>query len=94
MKHGKTLNIRFDGIDSETLLILLDSKGVLVSSGSACRSLESEPSRTLIAMGIGAENARNSIRVSFSKMNTEDEVLEAAWIVAECTATLSRLSAI
>lgn len=91
IKHGKTLNIRFDGIDSETLLILLDSKGVQVSSGSACRSFESEPSRTLVAMGIGAKNARNSIRISFSKMNTEEEVVRAAQITSDCVNLLLKI---
>lgn len=88
IKHGKTLNLRFDGVDAETLLLVLDSRGVCVSAGSACRSHESEPSHVLLAMGIDAEDARNSIRFSFSKMNTENEVCEAAQIVAECVSSL------
>lgn len=88
IKHGKTINLRFDGVDAETLLLVLDARGVCVSAGSACRSHESEPSHVLLAMGIEPEDARNSVRFSFSKMNTEDEVRTAAVIVAECVCNL------
>lgn len=86
---GKTLSVRFDNVDGETLLLMLDARGVCVSSGSACRSHESEPSHVLTAMGIDEEDARNSIRLSLSRMNTEKEVLEAAKIIAECVGMLS-----
>lgn len=88
IKHGKILNIRFDGVDGETLLLMLDAKDICVSAGSACRSQESEPSRVLLSMGIEPEDARNSIRVSFSKMNTEEEVYTAAKIMADCVRIL------
>ena len=67
---------------------MLDARGVCVSAGSACRSHESEPSHVLLAMGIDAEDARSSVRFSFSKMNSEYEVREAARIVAESVSTL------
>ena len=89
IKHGKTLNLRFDGIDAETLLLMLDANGVCVSAGSACRSHESEPSRVLLAMGLEPEEARSSLRFSFSKMNTESEVVKAAGIVAMCVSFLA-----
>lgn len=88
IKHGKTINIRFDDVDGETLLLMLDAKGIYVSAGSACHSHESKPSHVLLAMGIDPEDARNSIRVSFSKMNTEAEVKYAAGVIANCVATL------
>lgn len=84
VKPGKTLNLCFNGIDSETLLLLLDRKGVCVSSGSACRSLESTPSHVLLAMGLSSEDAHNSIRISFCKTNSVEEVVEAAKIIAVC----------
>lgn len=87
-RRGKTLNVRFDDVDAETLLLLLDAQGVCVSAGSACRSHESEPSHVLTAMGIDADDARNSIRISLSRMNTTDEVVEAAEIIANCVMTL------
>jgi len=88
VKHGKTINVRFDDVDGETLLVFLDARGVCVSSGSACNSHESTPSRVLLSMGIDPEDARNSIRVSFSKFNTEHEVMEAAEVVALCVRML------
>ena len=88
IKHGKTINMRFDGVDGETLLLMLDSKDVYVSAGSACTSHESKPSHVLTAMGITDEDARNSIRVSFSRLNTEEEVCDAAQIIASCVNTI------
>ena len=86
--HGKTINMRFDNVDGETLLLMLDSRGVCVSAGSACRSHESEPSHVLLAMGIDPEDARNSIRFSLSRMNTREEVEEAAKIISDCVCML------
>lgn len=85
---GKTLNIRFDDIDAQTLLLMLDANGVYVSAGSACRSHESEPSHVLTAMDLSPAEARSSIRVSFSKYNKVDEVVWAAQSVASCVAAL------
>lgn len=86
--HSKTINMRFDNVDGETLLLMLDARGICVSAGSACRSHESEPSHVLLAMGIDSEDARNSIRFSLSRMNTREEVEEAAKIIAECVSAL------
>lgn len=88
--HGKILNLRFDGVDGETLLLMLDANGVCVSAGSACNSHDSYPSHVLLAMGLTEEQARSSIRVSFSRMNWDDEVVEAAKIMAECVRALHR----
>lgn len=88
IKHGKTINIRFDDVDGETLLLMLDANGIYVSAGSACHSHESKPSHVLLSMGIDPEDARNSIRVSFSKMNTEAEVKYAAVVIANCVTAL------
>lgn len=80
----KIVNIRLDGIDSETMLLALGSNALCVSAGSACRSHASEPSRVLTQMGLDADQARNSLRVSFSKFNTVLEAMEAALVVANC----------
>jgi len=82
VRPGKILNIRFDGVDAETLLLYLDSKGVCISGGSACTALEQNPSHVLLAMGLSPEEARSSVRISFSRFNTSDEVMEAAYIVS------------
>lgn len=85
---GKTLNLRIDGVDGETLILMLDSKEICISAASACTSHKAEPSHVLTAMGLTEEEARSSIRISFSRMNTEDEVVNAAHIMASCISVL------
>jgi cysteine desulfurase len=85
---GKVLNLRIDGVSSETLMLMLDAEGVCVSASSACRAHESEPSHVLIALGLTPDEARSSVRFSFSKYNTQDEVTEVAKILASCISTL------
>lgn len=82
MAPGKTVNLRIDGVDNESLVLMLDNKGICISAGSACRSHESKPSHVLTAMGLTMEEARSSVRVSFSKMNTVEEAVEAAQTIA------------
>ena len=77
------MNIRFDGIRSETLLMALDSQGVCVSAGSACNASDGKPSHVLKALGLTDDEARSSIRVSFSKNNTISESIEAAKIMGK-----------
>lgn len=81
---GKVLNCSVSGIDGESMLLMLSAYGVCVSTGSACRSSENHPSRVLMAMGRTPQEARRSVRVSFSKDNTEEEVAEAAQIFISC----------
>ena len=85
---GKILNIRFQNIDGETLLFMLDSKGICVSAGSACQSYESKPSHVLLSMGLTPDEARDSIRISFSIFNNSDDVISAAKTFVECISTL------
>ena len=88
---GMTLNLRFDGIDGETLMMALDSMGVCVSTGSACRGHEHEPSKVLLAIGLSPEEARNSIRISFSRMTTFKEICEGAKILAKAVIALKKM---
>jgi cysteine desulfurase len=69
-----TTNVRFDGIDSDALLIALDLKGFAVSSGAACSSGAPEPSHVLLAMGLSRLEARSSIRFSLGRSNTIEQV--------------------
>lgn len=78
LTNRKTVNICFPGIDAQTLLIMLSVDGVCVSAGSACRAHENVPSRVLVSMGLSEEDARSSIRVSFSDMNSVEEAIAAA----------------
>lgn len=87
-EYSKILNVRFDDVDGQTLLLMLDAHGICVSAGSACRSHEAEPSRVLLAMGLSEDEARDSIRTSFSHMQGTGEVLHAAEVIAQCVATL------
>lgn len=86
---SKVLNVRVDGIDADTMVLAMDSFGVCISAGSACRSHELEPSETLMAMGLTADEARNSIRISFSSMNTMDDIMNAADTFINCVRALS-----
>ncbi|MBF0344479.1 MAG: cysteine desulfurase NifS [Nitrospirae bacterium] len=69
-----TLNISFQYIDGEAVLMLLNQHGVCASSGSACSSGSSDASHVLMAMSVPPEVIRGSVRFSFSRYNTEAEV--------------------
>lgn len=64
----------FEGIEGESLLLLLDSKGIAGSSGSACTSGSLDPSHVLLAIGLPHAIAHGSLRISFSDNNTEEDV--------------------
>ena len=68
------LNLTFDGIDGETLLMNLDLEGVCVSTGSACTAGSVEPSHVLLAMGLEASAARSTVRLSLGRFTTESDV--------------------
>lgn len=88
---SKICSVRFDGVDAETLLLLLSDVGVCVSAGSACSSHSVHPSHVLKAIGLTDEQARSTIRVSFSDYNTKDEVLQATYLIADCISTLKSI---
>jgi len=87
-----TSNIRFDGIDSEALLISLDLKGYAVSAGSACSAGVTEPSHVLTAIGLTKDQGRSSIRFSLGRSNTVEQVDGIIAAVTECVAHLRKLS--
>ena len=68
------VNFCFEGIEGESLLLLLDDKGIAASSGSACTSGSLDPSHVLLALGRPHEIAHGSLRLSLSEENTKDEV--------------------
>ncbi len=68
------VNMCFEGIEGESLLLLLDEKGICASSGSACTSGSLDPSHVLLAIGLPHEVAHGSLRLSLSEYNTEDEI--------------------
>lgn len=85
---SKVLNIRVNGVDADTFVVAMDAAGVCLSAGSACRSLELEPSHVLLAMGLSPDDARSSVRVSFSGLNTELQIIDAANIFADTVEVL------
>jgi cysteine desulfurase len=68
------LNMSFSGVDGEAMLLNLDLKGVAVSTGSACSSGAAEPSHVLMAMGIEPLLAQASLRFSFGRDNTDEQI--------------------
>lgn len=89
--RGKIVSLRFDGVDSQTLVMLLSGKGVYVSSGSACNAHSSESSKVLLAIGLNDAQAHSTVRFSFSKMNTVEEVERAADVVAQSVMQLMNM---
>jgi cysteine desulfurase len=79
-----TLNLSFDGVNGEALLINLDLEGIAVSAGSACTAGSLEPSHVLLALGLSEEQARSGIRISLGRDNTLHQIETLA-------ATLSRI---
>lgn len=88
---SRICSLRFENIDAETLVFMLGSQDVCVSAGAACSSISSEPSHVLKAIGLTDEQARSTIRVSFSEYNTVSEAHKAAEIVAECVFLLNSI---
>jgi len=88
------LNLSFQGIEGEALLLSLDLKGVAASSGSACTSGSIDPSHVLSAMGIKPELAQSSIRFTLGKDNTMEDVDYAVSILPEIVERLRKMSPI
>jgi cysteine desulfurase len=89
---ANTSNLYFDHVEAEALVIALDLKGLAVSGGSACQSGATEPSHVLTAMGLSEARSRASIRLSLSRLTTEDEVHRAIALVPAAVARLRELS--
>ena len=68
------MNISIKGIDATKLLLELDKKGICISTGSACNSGETTPSHVLTAIGLKPKDARSTLRVTFGKTNTKEDV--------------------
>jgi len=71
---SNNLNIAFDGIEGEALLLYLDEYGIMCASGSACTSESVEPSHVLLAMGLSPKSAQSSIRFTLGRDTTKTEI--------------------
>ena len=86
---SNTINLRIDGIDAEALLIALDLQGISTSFGAACMSGATEPSHVLLAMGLTPGQARSSLRLSLSRLTTDEEIAQALEIIPAAIARLA-----
>lgn len=88
------VNFCFEGIEGESLLLLLDDKGICASSGSACTSGSLDPSHVLLAIGRVHDIAHGSLRLSLSEENTEEEIEYTIKSVKEVVGYLRSMSPI
>ncbi|MEG0029401.1 MAG: aminotransferase class V-fold PLP-dependent enzyme, partial [Aurantimicrobium sp.] len=82
----------FAGLNGETLLLELEQRGVIVSSGSACAAGSDDPSHVLIASGIDPDVAQTSVRFSLSHSTTAEELSTAAAALADAVSIVSGLA--
>ena len=87
-----TVNMCFEGIEGESLLLMLDDKGVCASSGSACTSGSLDPSHVLLALGLPHEIAHGSLRLSIGEYNTMEEIDHIIKVVPEVVEYLRNMS--
>lgn len=93
-KFGLICNFRFDGVSGESLVLLLSSKGVMVSAGSACTANSNQPSHVLKAMGLTDEEARSSIRISVTDGLTREETDKAVEAIVSSVLELRKAAGI
>jgi cysteine desulfurase len=88
-----TTSLAFGGVESEAMLMLLDQHGLCCSAGSACTTGQHEPSHVLRSMGFDDTRSRSSLRFSFSRFNTREELARALEIVPQVAAKVRRVAA-
>lgn len=86
------VNFCFEGIEGESLLLLLDDKGICASSGSACTSGSLDPSHVLLAIGRVHDVAHGSLRLTLSAENTEEQITYTIKAVKEAVEYLRSIS--
>ncbi|MBR4472954.1 MAG: cysteine desulfurase NifS [Oscillospiraceae bacterium] len=87
-----TVNMCFEGIEGESLLLMLDDNGICASSGSACTSGSLDPSHVLLSIGLPHEVAHGSLRLSIGEYNNMDEIDHIIKVVPEVVAYLRSIS--
>ncbi len=85
-------NFRFTGIEGESLILHLDSKGIAASTGSACSSTKLEPSHVLMAIGLKEVEAHGSLRISLGHENTEEDIDFAITAIKDVVEKLRKMS--
>ena len=89
---ANNVNVSFEGVDGEPILLGLDFAGILGSSGSACSSASLEPSHVLLAIGLNAEEARGSLRLTLGLNNTEEEIEKTLDVLTDLVKKLREMS--
>ena len=84
------LNLRVKGVSAVDMVYAMDLRGVCIAAGSACASASIKPSHVLMAMGLTETEARECVRISFGKNNTEEEIRRAAAIFIETVEKLRK----
>ena len=87
-----TVNMCFEGIEGESLLLMLDARGICASSGSACTSGSLDPSHVLLALGLAHEVAHGSLRLSIGEYNTMEEIEHICQAVPQVVEYLRNMS--
>src|SRR5690606_11875398 len=86
------INVSFEGVEGETMLLNLDMHGIAASSGSACTTGSTEPSHVLTAIGLPPALATSSIRLTLGKDTTAEEIDRAVEVLADKSARLRTLA--
>jgi len=89
-----SLNFGFSYVEGESLLLYLDSKGVAVSTGSACSSHKLEPSHVLLALGLKPEECHGSLRITMGRAASQEDVNYVADCIAEAVERFRGISAL
>jgi len=89
---ANNVNITFEYIEGESLLLLLNAKGIYASTGSACNSSSLEPSHVLTACGVPHEIVHGSLRLSLGRMNTQEDVDRVLEVLPEIVQKLRNMS--
>jgi len=88
------INFGFRYVEGESLLLFLDSKGIAVSTGSACSSKKLEPSHVLLSLGLPPEECHGSLRITLGRSNTEEDADYVAQAIAEAVERFRSISAL
>lgn len=88
---SNNVNISFEGLEGETLLMMLDNEGICVSSGSACSSLSLEPSHVLLGIGLSEKKAKSSVRFTLGEETSKEQI---DYVVSKVKDIVERLRSI
>lgn len=88
--NRKIVSLQIDGVDADSLILMLDTKQVCVAAGSACSSRGKTANRVLRAVGLSSTKARETIRISFSQYTTREDVQKFVSALGECVRILLR----